>query len=473
MTPDELAHLSVTDLVTQISKREVSPVELVQTYLDRIDRWDDSLHAYITVCRDESLQAAREAEAAATRGDTLGPLHGIPIGVKDQLYTKGIKTTAGSRILAEFVPEEDATVIARLKEAGAIILGKHNMTEFALGGTVDYPYGQPRNPWNLAYSPGGSSSGSGIAPAAGLCAAAIGEDTLGSIRSPGNCNNLVGLRPSWGRVSRYGIIPLAWSLDTAGPLTRTVEDSARLLEVIAGHDLQDPWSARLPVPNYRAALDGEVRGMRVGVIREMFESDFLHPEVQATVREAAALLGRLGAAVDEVSLPLVEIAAPVSMAICDSEGASLHRERLASHPEEYDQATRRRMLASSLVPLPLYYKAQQVRNLIRNQVLEAFQSFDVLLCPASADPPPPIEEAKNIILTKEEVIRTLFQQRTYSTPFVLAPTPAASIPCGFTQGGLPLGMQLIAAPFNEAAIFRVAYAYEQNTDWPLKRPPLP
>ena len=472
MNADDLAYLPVTELMTQIKSRQVSPVELVQTYLDRIDRWDDSLRSYITVCRDESLQAAREAEAAVTRGDTLGPLHGIPIGVKDQLYTKGIKTTAGTRILAEFVPDEDATVITRLKEAGAIILGKQNLTEFAVGGTVDFPYGEPRNPWDQDHTPGGSSAGSGIAPAAGLCAAAIGEDTGGSIRSPASNNGIVGLRPSWGRVSRYGVVPLVWSLDTAGPMTHTVEDCALILQVIAGYDPRDYASANLPVPDYRASLDGNIQGMRVGIIQELLESDSIDPEVQGAVKDAAALLGRLGASVEEVSLPMVNLAGRVYPAICDAEFASLHRKWLASRPGDYDRLTRRRMLTASLIPLPFHYRAQQVRNLIRNQVLEACQRFDVLLSPFSATPPGLIEDGKRPVANKEDGVRRLMQANS-SSPFVLSATPAMSLPCGFTKAGLPIGLQLAADRFNETAIFRVAHAYERNTDWHTRRPPLP
>ncbi|MBI4232989.1 MAG: hypothetical protein HY686_00950 [Chloroflexi bacterium] len=473
MNKEELAYLPVTELVSLIKRREVSPVELVETYLERIARWDGSLRAYITVCREEALEAARKAEAAVARGETLGPLHGIPIGLKDQIWTKGIRTTCGSRILAEFVPDEDAAVVTRLKEAGAIILGKQNLTEFAMGGTVEFHYGEPRNPWNLNHSPGGSSSGSGIAPAAGLCAAAIGEDTGGSIRGPANNNGIVGLRPSWGRVSRHGLIPLAWSLDTAGPLTRTVADCALVLQIIAGYDPKDAASARLPVPDYWARLDGEVRGMRIGVIRETLYSDLIDPEVQASVKDAAALLGRLGATVDEVSLPLMNVAGPVFMVICDSEGASLHRKWLATRPGDYDQATRRRMLAASLIPLALYHKAQQVRTLIRGQILEAFQRFDVLLSPMSATPAPRIESTKNVIQSKEDAFRQLFRGRIYSTPFVLAPTPAVSIPCGFSKVGIPIGLQLVGRPFNEVAVLRAAYAYERNTTWHTRRPPLP
>ena len=472
MNADDLGFLPVTTLVSLIKTRQLSPVELIRTYLDRIERYDGSLRAYITICREQALQAAREAESAVTKGDVLGPLHGIPIAVKDQLYTKGVRTTAGSRIMAEFVPDEDAEVVARLKEAGAVLLGKNNMHEFAMGGTVTPPYGEPRNPWDLEHSPGGSSSGSGIAVAAGLCATAIGGDTGGSVRSPANYNGIVGLRPSWGRVSRYGVISLALSLDTPGPITRTVEDCALVLQVISGHDPKDPFSARLPVPDYAASLDAEVQGMRVGVIRELLYNDFIDPEVQSAVNNATSLLERLGATVEEISLPLLNIVGPVFMTICDSEAASLHRKWLTTRPKDYDQATRRRMLAASLLPLALYHKAQQARNLIRRQFLEALNRFDVLLSPTTPTPPPPIGQVQHIVRSKEDVEQRMFRGRPYMNPAGLVGNPAISIPCGFSLSGLPIGLHLAARSFNDVAVLRMAHAYERNTPWHTRRPPL-
>jgi aspartyl-tRNA(Asn)/glutamyl-tRNA(Gln) amidotransferase subunit A len=256
-----------------VRARQVSPIELVRAYLERIDRLDGRLRAYITVTREAALDAARHAEDAVTRGAPLGPLHGVPFAVKDQFATRGVLTTAGSRILAHHVPDEDATVVARLTAAGGILLGKLNLTEFALGGTIHYPFGQPRNPWHTDHDTGGSSAGSGAAVAAALCAVSLGEDTGGSVRTPASWCGVAGHRPTWGLVSRHGCIPLSWSHDAPGPLGRTVEDCALLLEIIAGADPRDPLTARRPVPDYRAALTGEVRGLRVGVIRELTHGD--------------------------------------------------------------------------------------------------------------------------------------------------------------------------------------------------------
>jgi len=275
MIETDLAFAPVTELAQLVRERKVSPVELVRMYLERIDRWDDRLHAYVTVSREAAMQQAKEAEAAVTRGDRLGPLHGMPLAVKDQFLTEGIRTTNGTRTLAAFVPDEDATAVTRLRGAGAILLGKLNMPEGGLLGTRDWPYGQPRNPWNTDHDAGASSTGGGIATAAALCAAALGEDTGGSIRNPASYCGVVGIRPTWGRVSRHGIMPIVWSMDTAGPMTRTVADGALILRTIAGRDPKDVFTARLPVPDYVAALDGGVRGLRIGVIREFFESGFL------------------------------------------------------------------------------------------------------------------------------------------------------------------------------------------------------
>ena len=472
MNSEDLAYLPTHELATRIKERQISPVEVVTTYLERIDRFNPSLNAYITVCREDALRNAHMCEKAIVNRENVGPLHGVPIGLKDQIYTKEIRTTAGSKILSDFVPTQDATLVTKLKDAGAIILGKQNLTEFALGGTVEFPYGEPKNPWNLNHSPAGSSSGSGIASAAALCSASIGEDTGGSVRGPASANSIVGLRPSWGRVSRNGIVPVCWSLDTAGPLTRTVQDTALILNVISGHDPKDEWSSHLPVPDYSSPLTGDIKGIRIGVIKELLSNSFLNAEVQEAVTQAASMLEGLGAEIEEISLPLVEIAGPIFMAICDSEGAAYHRDWLEQTPDNYDQATRRRLFAASLLPLSLYYKAQQIRTLIRQQILEAFEHCQVLLCPTSGTPPPTIQAAKNIISSPTEAVESLFKGRMYSTPFVLSATPALSMPCGFTQTGLPIGLQLISAPFDEVSILRVAHAYEQTTSWHKLRPGL-
>ncbi len=471
MIETDLAFAPITELVRLVRERKVSPVELVRMYLERIDRWDDRLHAYVTVSRDAALEQAKEAEAAVTRGDPLGPLHGIPIGVKDQFLTRGIRTTNGMRTLAEFVPDEDATAVTRLRDAGAIVLGKLNMPEGGMLGTRDWPYGQPRNPWNTDHEAGASSTGGGIAAAAGLCAAALGEDTGGSIRNPASYCGVVGMRPTWGRVSRHGILPIVWSMDTAGPMTRTVADAAVIMRTIAGHDLKDVFTARLPVPDYEGALDGNVRGMRIGVIREYFESGLLDRETAQTVRAAAAVFGRVGAQVEEVSLPMILLAGVIFCAIADSGSAVQHRREMLTQPDLIDAGPRRRMLAASLLPVALYYKVEQARNLMRDQVRAALERFDVLVCPSAPGPAGRIDRAQVATWTTEDLIK-FWQRGSHTSPFSLAAVPALSMPCGFTASGLPIGMQIVGRPLGEGTVLRAAHAYETNSEAHTKRPPL-
>jgi aspartyl-tRNA(Asn)/glutamyl-tRNA(Gln) amidotransferase subunit A len=471
MIETDLAFTPVTELAALVRERKVSPVELVRMYLERIDRWDDRLHAYVTVSRDAALEQAKAAEVAVTRGDRVGPLHGIPIGVKDQFLTKGIRTTNGTRALADFVPDEDAAAVTRLREAGAILLGKLNMPEGGLLGTRDWPYGQPRNPWNTEHEAGASSTGGGIAAAAALCAAALGEDTGGSIRNPASYCGVVGMRPTWGRVSRYGILPIVWSMDTAGPMTRTVADAALIMRTIAGHDAKDVFTARLPVPDYVGALDGNVRGLRIGVIREYFESGLLDRETADAVSATAAVLGHLGAQVEEVSLPMILLAGVIFCAIADSGTAVQHRRELLTEPDLLDAGPRRRMLAASLLPVALYYKVEQARNLMRDQVRAALERFDVLLCPSAPGPAGRIDRAQVATWTTEDLIR-FWQRGSHTSPFSLAAVPALSMPCGYTASGLPIGVQLVGRPFGERTVLRAAHAYETNSDAHTKRPPL-
>lgn len=457
-------------LAALVRDKRLSPVDLVCAYLDRIAREDGRLRAYITVGVDEALDAARRAEAAVMRGDPLGPLHGVPFAVKDQFHTRGLGTTAGSRILKSPPTSEDATVVARLRAAGGILLGKLNMTEFALGGTIEFPFGQPRNPWDLERDPGGSSSGSGIAVAAGLCAVALGEDTGGSVRSPASYCGVVGLRPTWGRVSRHGCVPLCWSMDTAGPLSRTVEDSALLLGLMAGRDGHDPLTSSRLVPDYRAGLGAGVRGLRLGIVRELTYEGDVDPEVREAVSQAARVLEKLGARVEEVSLPLLPLAGAVFMALADSDGAGLHLGWLRTRPDDYDQATRRRLLTGALLPTAVYHQATRARALIREQVLGALGQCDALLGPTSPRPAPLITQTAAPITSKEEVAGRFFARRSYTTPASLAGVPALAVPCGFSASGLPLSLQIIGRRFGEATLLRIGHTYEQATDWHRHRP---
>jgi aspartyl-tRNA(Asn)/glutamyl-tRNA(Gln) amidotransferase subunit A len=474
MNTADIPFLSATALGELIRNREVSPVEATTAYLDRIEAIDGKLHSYITVCRDHAFQAAREAEQAIAQGKWRGPLHGVPYAVKDQFWTKGIRTTGGSRLLADSIPNEDATVVARLRAAGGILLGKLNMSEFATGNSVHHPFGTPHNPWDLERNPGTSSSGSGAATAAFLCATSLGEDTGGSIRNPANNCGLVGLRPTWGLVSRYGMMGACWSMDIGGPISRTVEDSALTLQAIAGHDPRDPYTANTPVPDYRAGLAGDIRGVRVGVVKEGLDADFVHPQVRAALSRAVADLKEQGVSVDEVSIPLLPSAAALTRAILAVESASLHHEWLRTRRHEYDHNVQIDFLTGAVMPAQLYYKAQKLRALVRQQVFDALRKVDVLATPSSSEPAPLLPQAPGL-RSKEEARQRMSGRRSLTGVFNLANVPALSVPCGFVSiegKELPVGLQLGGRPFEDGLLLKVAHAYEQTTPWHTRRPPV-
>ena len=474
MEQPSIALLTVVELAGLIENRELSPVEVTQAYLERIDRLNPSLNSYITVCRDEALAAAREAERAILNGQYLGPMHGIPVAVKDQIKTKGVLTTWGSRILEDYVPDEDATVIANLKQAGAVLLGKHNMSGFAMGDGSDHPFGTPRNPWSLEHSPGGTSSGSGISTAASLSATSLGEDTTGSIRGPASFCGVVGLRPSYGRVSRYGVLGTVWSMDTIGPIAKTVEDCAITFGAIAGHDPKDRYTWDTPAPDYRAALDGEVRGMKVGVIKERANHPEVEPDIQAAVNEAIAVLEGLGATVEEVSIPLIDDSTVIFQVISRMEAANVHRHWIRERLQDFPHGIRVRHLWGSILPAQAYYKGLKLRALLREQTLGVLDQVDVLALPTSCVPAPRIETGAARPVTKESVKAGFFGRNSFTSTANVCNIPAMSVPCGFTSGepALPIGLQLFGRPFGEATMMKVAHAYEQQTDWHTRRPPV-
>ena len=465
MEKRDIPFRSTAELAELIQGKAVSPVEVTEAYLERIDDLDFKFNSYLTVCRKEALQAAQEAERAITQGHYLGPMHGIPVAVKDQLWTKGIRTTVGSRLMADFIPEEDATAVANLKRAGAILLGKTNLTEFAMGGSQQY--GTNRNPWNLDTTTGGSSSGSGSATAAFLCATSLGEDTGGSIRRPAAWCGIAGLRPSWGRVSRYGVAPGSWSMDQVGPISRTVEDVAITLGAIAGNDPKDPYTSDLPVPDYRRGLDGDIKGIRVGVIKELIHSEIVDPEVRDGVIKAGSVLAELGATVDEVSLPLTIHGGTITGAIINVESAMTYRDWIRDRLHEFAHGNQIGLLLGSIMPAQAYYKAQKLRELVRRQVQEAMETYDVLILPTSKSCAPKLEDEPVIDSKKMVAGMTLVMTR----PFNLANAPAISINCGFNSQGLPIGLQIGGRPFQEETVLKVAHAYEQNTPWHTMRPP--
>ena len=457
--------MSATDTVSAIKAREFSPLDAVRAYLERIERLDSGLSAYITVCHEEALDAAEQAGQALARGDQLGPLFGVPIAIKDQFWTAGILTTNGSKVYKDFVPDEDSTVVSRLKQAGAILLGKLNLSELAMGGTQNPPWGIPGNPWDLERTPGESSSGSGVALAAHLCAASIGEDTGGSGRGPAAYCGVVGLRPTFTRVSRFGMTPMCWFMDAAAPMTKTVEDCALMLGAIAGYDHNDPFTSKKPVPDYTSTLDQGVKGLRVGLIKELHESGDMHPEVKQAMEQSLEIFREQGAQIEEVSIPLIPFAGAIFVGIADTEGAGARDEILREQPENLDRASRTRLQSAALVPAKVYNRAAKARVLLRQQFMEALNQVDILVSPTSPYPAPKHVDLTAVFQNAEDVRARFFFRRSYTGCYALTALPAISIPGGFTSDNLPIGLQLGARPFAEETLFRAAYAFEQATPW--------
>jgi Asp-tRNA(Asn)/Glu-tRNA(Gln) amidotransferase A subunit family amidase len=472
MARDDLAFLSAAETADAIKAKQASPVEVVQAYLARIERLDQQLRAYITVLREEALAAARRAEQTVMHGRDLGPLFGVPVAVKDQFWTKGIRTTNGSRVYRDFVPPEDATIVTRLAQAGTILLGKLNLSELAMGGTQQNPFGIPRNPWALDHTPGESSSGSGVALAAHLCAASVGEDTGGSGRGPAACCSVVGLRPTFTRVSRHHMTPMCWFTDAAAPMTKTVHDCALMLGAIAGYDPQDPLTSHQPVPDYTVSLDRNIRGLRIGLIRELQEHDDIHSQVRQAVYDALEVLRELGAEVQEVSIPLVALAGAIFVGVADTEGAGARDEILRGRAAELDRASRTRLQAAALVPAKMYNRAMKGRVLLRQQFMQALQQVDILVSSTMPYPPPKHTAVTAPFTGAEDVRARFFFRRAYTGCYALTALPAISIPGGFTSDNLPIGLQLGARPFAEATLLQVAHAYEQATSWHTRRAPV-
>jgi aspartyl-tRNA(Asn)/glutamyl-tRNA(Gln) amidotransferase subunit A len=466
MERSELPFLSVAALGELLRSGEVSPVDATEAYLERIASLDDRLLAYITVTADEARQGAREAEAEIAGGNYRGPMHGIPFAVKDQLHTRGIRTTGGSPVFNDFLPEEDATVITRLKEAGAVLLGKLSMTEFATSG-MSHQFGPPRNPWDQSRFTGGSSSGSGAATAAFMCATSLGEDTGGSVRFPATWCGLAGLRPTWGLVSRKGLMPGVRSMDTIGPLSRTVEDCAITLQAIAGYDPADRLTRREAPPDYRAALTGSVEGLRIGIVRELVYSGPVDEEVRQSVLSAANLLGEMGATVEEVSVPLAANAGTISGSI-RIEAPITYADLVRNRPQEIGHDNRIGYMVGTILPANAYYKGVKLRAMLKEQVVSALEGVDLLLSPTTGVTAQPLEPDP-VITGKDNTNRTPW---LLTTTFSLANVPALTVPCGFDSRGLPVGLQIAGRPFDEETVLRAGHAYEQNTDWHGRVPPL-
>jgi aspartyl-tRNA(Asn)/glutamyl-tRNA(Gln) amidotransferase subunit A len=468
----ELHWTSLADLARLIATKAVSPVEVVRAHLDRIAALDARLRCFITLTAEAALEAARAAEAELAAGRSRGPLHGVPYALKDLFDTAGVRTTGGSKILADRVPAEDATVVRRLTAAGAISLGKLSMHEFAYGPEgLNAHYGTSRNPWDAGDEriPGGSSSGSGVAVAAGMVPLALGSDTGGSIRIPASLCGITGLKPTYGRVSRAGVLPLAWSMDHAGPMTRSAMDAALALQALAGYDPADPTTSVLPVPDYAAALSGEIKGLRVGVLRAGF-LDAAAPEVRESVERAVKTLEELGARVDEVELQHLGGVAAGSMAIVAAEALAYHAEWVRTRPNDYQPDVIERLRTGAFVSGVHYVRAQQARALLKAEVDGALARRDVLVSPASPIAATRIGQTETAL--GEGTIDVRSSLLRFTRPFNFTGHPACALRCGSTSEGLPIGLQIVGRPFDEATVLRAADAYQRATDWHRRRPPL-
>lgn len=468
---ESILDLTIAEAARAIRTGEVSPVELVQKSLDQIQAHDEVLRAWITVCADEALAQAMTAEAEVRAGKSRGPLHGVPVGLKDNIATRGVRTTAGSRVLGNWIPDHDATVAERLRASGAIVLGKLNLHEFAWGGTSDNPhYGTVRNPWNTDRFPGGSSGGSGVAVAARMCFGALGTDTGGSIRLPSSINGITGIRPTYGRVSNHGIIPLAWSMDTAGPMARTAEDCALMFDAIAGHDPKDPTTAARSAGGYSQDLGKSIQGTRIGIIPDYF-FHHLQPDVEAAVRKAVKTFESLGA--DVVDVPIDHIHGNISaqLTIESAEPSTYHQKWLRESPELYGADVRALLEVGELMLATHYLQAQRYRTVLREEFVRAFESVDLFVCPTLPFTATPVGATKVKIEgdTEESMLSAIMQ---FTGVASLTGLPAMSAPCGFDRDGLPIGMQLIGRPFEEHRLFQVATACQGVTDFHHKKPKL-
>ena len=470
MDTTELCYMSAGQLSHLIQSKEVSPVEVVEAHLARIEALEPTLNSFITLLPEQAMAAARQAEQEIQSGRYRGPLHGIPLALKDLYYVRGVRNTAGSRVYDDFSPDFDCTVMARFREAGTILLGKLNLHQFAYGPTGENAdYGHMHNPWNPELLTGGSSGGSGSAAAAGQSTLTMGTDTGGSIRIPGALCGIVGLKPTYGRVSRHGITPLSWSLDHAGPMTRSVEDSALALNALAGYDEKDPASADAPVPDYAEALSGDIRGLRIGVPKEHFEMP-IDSEVERTVRRAIDTLGDLGATVTEISWPTYLQSGSAGTTIIVAEATAYHADLVRTKGSQLYPPVRMRIESGFFVSAADYIQAQRARTLFSRKTLELFKDVDLLAGPTEPVTAPRIGTTEVEVGGKMmPVIPTLTQ---YTRPFNLNGFPAITVPCGFSESGMPIGLQLAAKPFDEETILRAAHAYEQSTEWHRRRPPV-
>ena len=462
---DALAYLGIAEASKLIRAKKLSPVEYTQALLARIEKLDPQLNAFLLQTPDIALADAKRSEQEIAKGNWRGPMHGVPYGLKDIIDYEGLPTTGHSKILKDNIAKGDAPVAAKLRAAGGVFMGKMSTHEFAIGGpSFDLPWPPARNPWNRDHHPGGSSSGSGSALAAGLLPAALGSDTGGSVRNPASMCGIVGLKPTYGRTSRRGVLPLSFSLDHVGPMTRTVEDNAILLNVIAGHDALDPGSADVATEDYTAVLGQGVKGLKLGVIRHFYTKDeTADPEMVKSVEDAIATLRELGAEIREIEIDPLPVYAACNRTILSAEAYAIHEAWLQQRPQDYGARARERLLAGAFLSAADYINATRMRRKLVDRFHAAIKDLDAAVTISSMEPACRIDDDAMVDRTYPRQARA---------PFNLTGSPAISVPTGFSSGGMPLSMQIVGKPFREATVYRVAQAYEQATEWTKKRPKL-
>ncbi|HMC32488.1 MAG TPA: amidase [Candidatus Angelobacter sp.] len=460
---NQLPQLDLVEASQAAQKKEVSPVELTRACLEQIERLNPEINAFITVTADSALNEARKAEAEIARGEWKGPLHGVPLALKDLAETAGVPTTAASAVLKDYVPAADAEVVRRLKAAGAVLLGKLNLHEFAYGGSgIIGHFGPARNPWNPAHITGGSSSGSAAAVAAGLCYGAIGTDTAGSIRLPSAFCGITGIKPTYGLVSTRGILPLSWSLDHVGPMARTAADAAILLQAIAYYDPQDIYCQRFPPVFYPSAIEESTSALRLGLAREFWNQ--IDEEVRRAVDAAVSVLTQLSAGAREINL-----STEADRTVVRCEPYAYHQQHLPAHESEYHPDTLKRIRSGADVTAPQYVQAYRDLLRQRREILHLFDQVDLIVTPTTPHLPPSfaeLEAAPDQLRNRELVMLR------NTRPFNMLGLPAVSLCCGFSKSGLPIGLQIAGAPGADGVVLALAHAYQKQTDWHKKRPPV-
>jgi aspartyl-tRNA(Asn)/glutamyl-tRNA(Gln) amidotransferase subunit A len=470
MTNQSLNFMTISELSNNIRTKKVSPTELIKHFLQTINRLNESNKSFLYIAENESLKEAAIIEKEIFSGNYKGPLHGIPIGLKDLYATNNMPTTSGSIIFKDHQPNENATSVQKLIDAGSIIIGKLNMHPFAFGAFgTNSDFGTAPNPWNTSYIPGGSSSGSGVAIASGMIPAATGSDTGGSIRIPSSICGIVGIKPTYGRISRYGLTPLSWSLDTAGPMARNVKDCAYLLEAMSGYDINDDSSSTRNVPQFANDLENKNTKLTIGIPKSQYFSN-IHSEVASKVNGAIEVLKNICFNIVEVDIPTPEEAGKIQLNIINPEAAAFHQDRLQNDSDRIAPDVRARLESGIFIPAVNYIQAQRLRRSFIDQMIDCMSNIDALVTPTEPICTPEIGQMTTKINNEEVAIQSLLTK--FTSPFNLSGLPAISVPCGFDTNGMPIGLQIIGKHFDEATILQIAQAFESNTEWNKIQPSL-